>query len=163
VQKKLRLTVVHGSFPNTWFPVPTSQSGQYEVVTLWYVIEHFEDCLKALSEIRKVLEIDGILAFSTPSFSGISGRSSLYKFLEKNPEDHFTIWSPKMCKKALSLAGFKVKKIVISGHHPERFRLFGKLAGIKISPFYWILFLISKIFRLGDTFEVYAVKKEQAA
>jgi spore coat polysaccharide biosynthesis predicted glycosyltransferase SpsG/2-polyprenyl-3-methyl-5-hydroxy-6-metoxy-1,4-benzoquinol methylase len=163
VQKKLRLTVVHGSFPDTWFPVPTSQSAQYEVVTLWYVIEHFEDCLKALSEIRKVLEIDGILAFSTPSFSGISGRSSLYKFLKKNPADHFTIWSPKMCKKALSLTGFKVKKIVISGHHPERFRFFGILAGSKISPIYWILFLISKIFRLGDTFEVYAVKKALAA
>jgi len=160
VQKKLRLTVVHGFFPDTWFPVPTSKSSQYEVVTLWYVIEHFENCLKALSEIRKILEIDGILAFSTPSFSGISGRSSLHRFLEKNPADHFTIWSPKMCKKALSLTGFKVKKIVISGHHPERFPVFGKLAGIKISPFYWILFLISKIFRLGDTFEVYSVKKE---
>jgi 2-polyprenyl-3-methyl-5-hydroxy-6-metoxy-1,4-benzoquinol methylase/spore coat polysaccharide biosynthesis predicted glycosyltransferase SpsG len=159
VQKKLRITAVHGFFPNTWLPVPTSESAQYEVVTLWYVIEHFEDCLKALSEIRKILETDGILAFSTPSFSGVSGRSSLYKFLEKNPADHFTIWSPKMCRKALSLAGFNVKKIVISGHHPERFPFFGKLAGSRISPCYWILLMVSKIFRLGDTFEVYAVKK----
>jgi len=162
VQKKLRLTVVHGFFPNTWLPVPTSQSAQYKVVTLWYVIEHFEDCIKALSEICKILETGGILAFSTPSFSGISGRSSLHKFLEKNPAEHFTIWSPKMCKKALSLAGFKVENIVISGHHPERFPFFGKLAGSKISPFYWILLLVSKIFWLGDTFEVYAIKKALA-
>jgi 2-polyprenyl-3-methyl-5-hydroxy-6-metoxy-1,4-benzoquinol methylase/spore coat polysaccharide biosynthesis predicted glycosyltransferase SpsG len=157
VQKKLRITVVHGFFPNTWLPVPTSDSAQYEVVTLWYVIEHFQDYAKALSEIWKILETGGVLAFSTPSYSGISGRSSLCKFLEKNPADHFTVWSPKMCRKALS--GFKVKKIVITGHHPERFPFFGKLAGIKISPFYWILLLISKMFGLGDTFEVYAVKE----
>jgi 2-polyprenyl-3-methyl-5-hydroxy-6-metoxy-1,4-benzoquinol methylase len=159
VQKKLRITAVHGFFPNTWLPVPTSQSAQYEVVTLWYAIEHFQDCLKAFSEIQKILETGGVLALSTPSFSGISGRSSLHKFLKKSPLDHFTVWSPKMCKKAFLLAGFRIKKIVINGHHPERFPFFGKLAGIKISPFYWILLLISKIFRLGDTFEVYAVKK----
>jgi hypothetical protein len=61
-----------------------------------------------------------------------------------------------MCRKALALAGFKVKKIVISGHHPERFPLFGKSAKSKKSPLYWALLAISKIFGLGDTFEVYA-------
>jgi len=160
VQKKLRITVVHGSFPYSWLPVPNSpDSSQYDVVTMWYVIEHFADSQKAFIEIQKVLKPGGILALSTPSFSGVSGRSSLHRYLEKSPADHFTIWSPKMCKKALSLAGFKVKKIVITGHHPERFKFWGKLAGSKISPFYWVILLISKIFRLGDTFEVYAVKK----
>jgi len=160
VQKKLRITVVHGSFPYSWLPVPNSpDSSQYDIVTMWYVIEHFADSQKAFIEIQKVLKPGGILALSTPSFSGVSGRSSLHRYLEKSPADHFTIWSPKMCKKALSLAGFKVKKIAVTGHHPERFKFFGKLAGSKISPFYWVILLISKIFRLGDTFEVYAVKK----
>jgi hypothetical protein len=111
-----------------------------------------------LAEINKILKPGSILAFSTPSFSGVSGRSSLKRFLEKSPADHYTIWSPKMCRKALSLAGFKVKKIVISGHHPERFPISGKLAKSKKSPLYWILLAVSKIFSLGDTFEVYAVK-----
>jgi hypothetical protein len=110
-----------------------------------------------LSEIRKLLKSGGILAFSTPSFSGISGRSSLKKFLSNSPGDHFTIWSPGTCKKALELAGFKVKKIIVSGHHPERFPLFGKLAKSKASPFYWLLLAASKLFGLGDTFEVFAV------
>jgi 2-polyprenyl-3-methyl-5-hydroxy-6-metoxy-1,4-benzoquinol methylase/spore coat polysaccharide biosynthesis predicted glycosyltransferase SpsG len=160
VQKKLRITVVHGFFPYSWLPVPNSpDSSQYDIVTMWYVVEHFADSQKAFTEILKILKPGGILALSTPSFSGVSGRSSLHNYLEKNPADHFTIWSPKMCKKALSLAGFKVKKIVVSGHHPERFKFWGKLAGSKISPFYWVILLRSKIFRLGDTFEVYAVKK----
>jgi len=61
-----------------------------------------------------------------------------------------------MCKKALALAGFKVKKIVMTGCHPERFPLLGKFAKNKESAMYRLLMAISNIFGLGDTFEVYA-------
>jgi hypothetical protein len=54
-----------------------------------------------------------------------------------------------------------VKKIVVSGHHPERFPVFGILAKSKISPFYWLLLAVSKLFGLGDTFEVYTVQEEK--
>jgi hypothetical protein len=55
-------------------------------------------------------------------------------------------------------AGFTVKKIVITGHHPERFPLAGRLITGKKGPLYGFLLLLSRIFGLGDTFEVYAVK-----
>jgi 2-polyprenyl-3-methyl-5-hydroxy-6-metoxy-1,4-benzoquinol methylase len=109
-----------------------------------------------LNEIKKLLKPGGILAFSTPSFSGVSGTFSLRSFLLYSPADHFTVRSPKMCKRSLSLAGFKVIKIVSCGHHPERFPLFGKFVKSKKSPLYWMLLGISRIFYLGDTFEVYA-------
>jgi len=83
------------------------------------------------------------------------------RFLENSPGDHFTIWSPRMVRKALGLAGFNVKKIIVSGHHPERFPLFGKFAKNKKSPLYWLLLAVSKIFSLGDTFEVYAALLQQ--
>ncbi len=63
-----------------------------------------------------------------------------------------------MCKKALALAGFKVKKIAMSGCHPERFPLLGKFAADKNSRLYSMLMAVSRIFALGDTFEVYAKK-----
>jgi 16S rRNA C967 or C1407 C5-methylase (RsmB/RsmF family) len=84
-----------------------------------------------LAEIRKLLKDGGLLAFSTPSFSGISGRKNLCRFLENSPADHFTIWSPKMCKKALALTGYKVIKTKNVGHHPERFPVFGKFIKCK--------------------------------
>jgi 2-polyprenyl-3-methyl-5-hydroxy-6-metoxy-1,4-benzoquinol methylase len=152
VQQNLAVPAVHGFFPGSPLPVPAP----YDVITLWYVIEHFSDCAAALAEIRNILRPGGILAFSTPSFSGVSGRTSLRRFLDASPADHRTIWSPKMCRKALALAGFKVKKIVISGHHGERFPLLGKFAKSKKSPLYRPLLAASKIFALGDTFEVYA-------
>jgi 2-polyprenyl-3-methyl-5-hydroxy-6-metoxy-1,4-benzoquinol methylase len=179
VRETLGIPAVQGFFPDCPLPVPNSQlptpnsltpvphsplptpySPLYNIITLWYVIEHFSGCAAVLAEIKKSLKPGGILAFSTPSFSGISGRKSLRNFLEESPGDHFTIWSPKMCKKALRLAGFKVKKTVISGCHPERFPLLGKFAKSKKSPLYWLLLAVSKTFRLGDTFEVYAVSEQ---
>jgi len=154
VQNTFGIPAIQGFFPNC--PLPSPQNIPYDVISLWYVIEHFTDCLAMLAEIKKILKKGGILAFSTPSFTGISGRKSLRKFLEKSPADHFTIWSPKMCKKALALSGFKVKKTVITGYHPERFPLLGRLAKSKKSPLYWLFLAFSVFFRLGDTFEVYA-------
>ena len=166
VTQTFHIPAVQGFFPP--FPDPrredTSETvslpREFGVVTLWYVIEHFRDCVPALAEIRRILKPGGTLAFASPSFSGISGRVSIERFLEQSPADHWTIWSPAMCKKALKLAGFKVKKIVISGHHPERFPLFGKLVKNKKGPLYALLLAASTIFSLGDTFEVYAVAKE---
>jgi 2-polyprenyl-3-methyl-5-hydroxy-6-metoxy-1,4-benzoquinol methylase/spore coat polysaccharide biosynthesis predicted glycosyltransferase SpsG len=161
VREHLGIPAVQGYFPNCKLPevYPLTSPSQYNVITLWYVIEHFTDCLTVLKEIKKLLIPGGILAFSTPSYSGISGRANLINFLSASPADHWTIWSPLMCKRALTLAGFKVKKIIITGHHPERFPFFGKFAKSKKSLLYWLLLAVSKIFGLGDTFEVYAQTK----
>ena len=158
VQKELGIPAIQGFFPvsGSSFLIPDS----YNVITLWYVMEHFQNCISALTEIRKLLKPGGMLAFSTPSFSGISGRKNLRDFLSASPADHYTVWSPKMCRKALTLAGFKVKKTVVSGHHPERFPLLGKFADDRKSPVYRVLLTISRLFGLGDTFEVYAQIKE---
>jgi len=157
VKEKLGIPAIHG-----FFPIPHSELNiphSYNVITMWYVIEHFKDCVNAFKEIKKLLnqnDAPGVFAFSTPSFSGISARASFSRFLEASPADHFTVWSPKMCRKALAVYGFKVKKIVVIGHHPERFPLIGKFANNRNNFMYKILMIISRIFKLGDTFEVYA-------
>jgi 2-polyprenyl-3-methyl-5-hydroxy-6-metoxy-1,4-benzoquinol methylase/spore coat polysaccharide biosynthesis predicted glycosyltransferase SpsG/predicted RNA-binding Zn-ribbon protein involved in translation (DUF1610 family) len=157
VTQTLNIPATQGSFPHD-YQLPTADYHLYSVITLWYVVEHFRDCVPVLAEIRKLLRPGGVLAFATPSFAGISGRCALNRFLEYSPADHWTIWSPSVCAKALKIAGFTVKKIVISGHHPERFPLWGKLAQNKKNPLYRLLLAASRIFSLGDTFEVYAVK-----
>jgi len=156
VTQTLGIPAVQGFFPSPQSPVPGPQS-PYSVITLWYVIEHFRDCVPVLAEIRKLLKPGGVLAFATPSFSGISGRASLKRFLERSPADHWTIWSPAVCATALKMAGFTVKKTINSGHHPERFPLLGKFARNRKSPLYGPLLALSRAFSLGDTFEVYAV------
>jgi SAM-dependent methyltransferase len=141
-----------------FFPLKSDRwsAGSFEVITLWYVIEHFEDLRPVLGEINRLLTLRGVLAFSTPSFSGISGRKSPASFLEKSPRDHWTIWSPDICRGLLSRYGFALKKIRVTGHHPERFPLGNRL---RQGSLLWNLLLyISRVFGLGDTFECYAMK-----
>ena len=144
-----------------FFPAPSRREfrdGAFDAVTLWYVIEHLGDAAAAIREIGRLLRPGGVLAFSTPSISGVSSRKSLKSFLEKSPGDHVTLWDPRRLKKALAPYGFSVKKIVVTGHHPERFPFIGKRLGEKRGPVYRIVEGISRILGLGDTFEAYAVK-----
>ena len=136
-----------------------AEDGPFDAVTLWYVIEHFREPGNILLEIHRILRDGGVLAFSTPSFSGVSGRKDLRAFLKNSPPDHWTIWSPRACKSILARYGFRLRKTVVSGHHPERFPFFGRFLRPGKNDFlYRLLMLASRAFRLGDTFEVYAVK-----
>jgi 2-polyprenyl-3-methyl-5-hydroxy-6-metoxy-1,4-benzoquinol methylase len=147
------IPAIHGFFPDAI--VSLSEAGaQFDVISLWYVIEHFEHIEKVLQEINRLLHSGGVLAFSTPSYSGISGRSCLAQFLQKSPADHWTIWSPGAVSKVLKRYGFVVKKTLVSGHHPERFPVLGMVRAL-----HPLLRLLSRLFRLGDTFEVYAIKQ----
>jgi hypothetical protein len=99
-----------------------------------------------------------VLAFSTPSFRGVSRRRSLRAFLENSPGDHWTIWDPGKCAGLLSRYGFTLRKRVITGHHPERFPRAGRFLKSGGRRFFLAL---SRIFGLGDTFEAYAVKTRE--
>lgn len=152
VIRNLHIPVICGSFEQVGI------GEKYDVVTMWYVIEHFMDLQHVLIKVNRILITGGIFAFSTPNSSGITGRNSRKRFFEQSPEDHFTVWNPASAKRILSMFGFKVVKIRITGHHPERFPgVLKGTAGIKRK----IVFLFSRIFKLGDTFEVYAVKKKE--
>jgi 2-polyprenyl-3-methyl-5-hydroxy-6-metoxy-1,4-benzoquinol methylase len=134
---------------------------RYDVVSMWYVIEHIQNLNRVLAVINSMLKKGGVFAFSTPAACGISARKNFFGFLQNSPADHFTVWAPRDVKKQLKLFGFSVKKIKSTGHHAERFL---PQKGL----FLWILKLcspiilfLSKVFSLGDTFEVYAVKESE--
>ncbi len=128
---------------------------QFDAVTMWYVIEHFSDLDAALSKTASLVRKGGVFAFSTPSASGVSARFSRTSFFANSPSDHFTLWEPSKVGRILGKYGFSVKRIVSTGHHPERFPFMqnrrGKMLRCLVSAF-------SRAFRLGDTFEAYLVK-----
>ncbi|GHU55919.1 hypothetical protein FACS189442_4020 [Spirochaetia bacterium] len=157
IRKELNIPAFQGFFPDTRLP-EVLKDDAFSAVTLWYVIEHFRNPKAALEECRRILRPGGVLAFSTPSFRGVSGRKSPGCFLENSPADHWTVWSPNRCKRLLKKAGFTLKKTVVTGHHPERFPFIGKLTGQNRGSIYKCCFLLSRLFGLGDTFEVYAIK-----
>lgn len=122
---------------------------QFDILSMWYVIEHFENLHDLLQKAADLLHKGGVFAFATPNAKGISARKNKTKFFLQSPKDHYTIWDKSILKKVLKPFGFTVKKIVVSGVHEERFPAFlrGRLCHI-----------VSKIFCLGDTFEIYCKK-----
>ena len=128
----------------------------FMAVTMWYVIEHFQDLDAVLQKVASLLVPGGIFAFSTPNLSGITGKQSLYEFASKSPIDHYSIWDSNEVVKVLEKYNFKVCRIVSVGHHPERFKLPFK---IKKGGFIWkIVDFISRKYSLGDGMEVYCMK-----
>lgn len=157
VQNNLRFPAITAAFPR--FDSEKSFGiSQFDVVTMWYVIEHFENLDEVLNQVAKILKKGGIFAFSTPCGQGISCKTNKDDFYEKSPADHFTIWEKTNVAKILSARGFKVVKIVSTGHHPERFPSVKK-SGAKPGSFRWkFVEKISKIKKLGDTMEIYCKK-----
>ncbi|MGP1576321.1 MAG: bifunctional glycosyltransferase/class I SAM-dependent methyltransferase [Treponema sp.] len=129
----------------------------FAAVTMWFVIEHFQDLDSVLRKVNKLLVPGGIFAFSTPSLSGVSGRWNRKHFFAASPTDHYTIWDRRTVAEQLTRYGFLVKKVVSIGHHPERFPYAAKL---KRNGLLWkVLLLVSRIFKLGDSMEIYAIKR----
>lgn len=156
VRKKLGIPAVRSSFQ----AVSRRQlPRRISALTLWYVIEHFPDVASVLRKAADLLPTGGILAFSTPNGSGISARKDLRRFLEASPSDHFTIFRPAGLARVLAAHGFELRRIRVTGHHPER--LPGLLGTLGSGAGRRSLERASRFLRLGDTFEAYAVKVDE--
>lgn len=155
VRRVLGIPAVTGSFESI---AREALPRRIAAVALWYVIEHFSDVGAALDKAWSLLPLGGVLAFSTPNGRGISGLTDRAGYLRASPFDHMTIFSPHGLGKLLARRGFALKVLRVTGHHPERFPgALGRLArrnGILGQA----LLQASRLFRLGDTFEAYAVK-----
>jgi 2-polyprenyl-3-methyl-5-hydroxy-6-metoxy-1,4-benzoquinol methylase len=136
-------------------PAAVFRRTQFDAVTLWYVIEHFDDLDRVLERVAAWVLPGGVLAISTPAGHGISARRNESEFYEGSPRDHHTVWSRHSAPEVLRAHGFHIAKIVSTGHHPERYPAVQR--GV-LPP--GIAALHSWLFGLGDTFEIYALKEQ---
>lgn len=131
----------------------------FDAVTMWYVIEHFQDLKAVLEKVSSLVKKGGVFAFSTPSGSGVSARFSKQSFFENSPSDHYTIWEPENTSKILKRFGFSAVSIVSTGHHAERFPIVKKHGWEKGGVRFKFFDAMSHALSLGDTFEVYCRKE----
>jgi len=154
IEEELNLRAVHG---NTEYLSKNDE--KFDVITSFYVIEHIKDFRKMLFLFKAHLNKKGVLVLSTPNGAGVTIKHDFNKYIEKHPEDHYLIFSPKNLKKLLKEFGFGNFKIVITGVHPTRFFSSEKILKLLGNKFlYWIFDFTAKMLKLGDTFEIYAQK-----
>jgi 2-polyprenyl-3-methyl-5-hydroxy-6-metoxy-1,4-benzoquinol methylase/spore coat polysaccharide biosynthesis predicted glycosyltransferase SpsG len=158
VRKKLGIPALCGSFEEA---ARADLPRRISAVTLWYVIEHFIDTDLVLRKASSLLPPGGVLAFSTPNGAGISARKGIQEFLSISPADHFTVFSPHRLGEILARYGLVLRRIRVTGHHPERFPGAIGAAARRWRFAYRLVAGVSRIVRLGDTFEAYAVKEPQ--
>ncbi len=130
-----------------------SEPKKPDLVSLWYVIEHFENLVPVMEKLEGLVPSGGWLLLGTPNALGITGRFHKKRFLKKSPDDHFTLWTPASARRLLARYGFEVLSIRPTGIHP--YRLFGfTLPKFLDRILSWVL----KILGWGDTMEIYARK-----
>ena len=158
VRKNLGIPALCGSFEDAR---RADLPRRISAVTLWYVVEHFVDTDLVLRKASSLLPPGGVLAFSTPNGAGISARKDTREFLRNSPADHFTVFSPRVLRDILLEYGLALRRIRVTGHHPERFP--GVIGGAarRWRFAFRLVAAVSRLMRLGDTFEAYAVKERQ--
>lgn len=130
------------------------QAEQFDVITMWYVLEHFHSPLQVLQSILPYLRYGGVFAFSSPSTAGISARKNIKQFFHDSPADHHAHFNPWFLRRIFTNLPLKLVSWRSTGHHPERIHpTLSRHQEVKI-----LASIISKAMRLGDTFEAYFVK-----
>lgn len=143
------------SFPD-FSPDELFGKNSFDAVTMWFVIEHFQNLGKVLEKVSSLVSPGGIFAFGTPSASGVSARFNRDSFFASSPADHFSLWEISEASAIMKRYGFRIEKIVPTGIHPERFPHASALKPDSLR--FRALSFFSRFFKLGDTFEVYCRK-----
>ena len=157
VQDKLHYPASLSAFP-AFDSVTEFGIKEFDVVTMWYVIEHFKNLDSVLKKISSILKVGGVFAFSTPSAEGVSAKNNPDNFYTISPSDHYSVWEPSKAQRILQKYGFTVEKMVSTGHHPERFPSIQKSGAKKGSLRWMAVDKLSRMMNLGDTVEIYCRK-----
>ncbi|MCF7937250.1 MAG: methyltransferase domain-containing protein [Spirochaetales bacterium] len=158
----LHISAVSGSV-HSFDPEESFGIDQFEVISLWFVIEHLDNIEQTVQALSAMQPPGGILAFSTPNGKGISARRNPESFFQSSPFDHRVVLNPKTLRDIVEQNGYRLRRIRVTGIHPERFYYSsGKQSARNLFRRVERLFipLIARIFRLGDTFELYAVRNK---
>jgi 2-polyprenyl-3-methyl-5-hydroxy-6-metoxy-1,4-benzoquinol methylase len=121
---------------------------EFDVITMWFVLEHIEDPLVYLKKINNLLSEGGLLCLGLPNASGAFARFNKKDYYSARPKEHKLEPTPTAAGMLLRNAGFILKKTIFFGLHPKRF----------FFPEIEIIRKLQRILCLGDTFEMYAIK-----
>jgi 2-polyprenyl-3-methyl-5-hydroxy-6-metoxy-1,4-benzoquinol methylase len=82
---------------------------KFDIICFFHLLEHLDDPLKFMKNIKKILKENGYIAFSLPN----PKRFSLYFNLRETwdfPPHHLTRWDEKSINKLLNITGFEIFK-----------------------------------------------------
>ena len=118
------LQVIHGTLEDTQLP-----EDQFDVVTMWDVLEHVDDPMETLKEVYRILKPNGLLVVSLPNPNSLEARIFGDTWIGWDRPRHLNIFSSEVIEKYLDKTGFQLNKI-------ESFS--GKLAITLMNLDFWV-------------------------
>ncbi len=85
--------------------------GEFELITLWHVLEHLSAPVEMLREIRRVLTPGGVLVVAVPNSASLQARLAGQKWLHLDVPYHLYHFSLDNLSGLLSKYGFVVLKV----------------------------------------------------
>jgi SAM-dependent methyltransferase len=101
----------------------------FDLVTMFDVIEHLQDPVATLTEVRRVLAPDGWFFVLTPDISSISSRLMHSHWYQYKPNEHLFYFSPRSLGILLHLTGFHSVHVSTVGIHTDLGRILCVSAG----------------------------------
>ena len=90
------------------FDASVFQGEQFDVVTLWHVVEHLPDTADAMSQLSRLVRKDGYLIFSLPNIQSIQSRVFLGRWFHLDPPRHLIFFPPAKFIDEVEKRGFKI-------------------------------------------------------
>lgn len=103
VARKKGLNVITGSLDSVNF-----SSNNFDVITMWDVIEHLINPRSAIKTIKNILKQGGIVAINTPDSASLVAKVLGKKWHLLVPPEHLFYFSEKSLSKLLESSGFEV-------------------------------------------------------
>jgi 2-polyprenyl-3-methyl-5-hydroxy-6-metoxy-1,4-benzoquinol methylase len=138
-RRELNLDVLTGSLEAAKLP-----GQEFDVVILYFVLEHLRDPLGLLREISRILKPGGLLSVAVPNIAGLYFLLNRQAWIAERVrhQSHFYEFSPRTLRRILARAAMRVMALRSEGRYTRGHALAG-----------WV-----KRLRLGNTLLVQAVK-----
>lgn len=139
------------------------QSGSFDVVTLWDVLEHLDRPREVIASIARLLRPGGFVALNTVNSSSIGARVAGRQWRHLAPPYHLPYFTPASLKRLLADAGFETVRRevngVMFGSGRETRRLPGPLRIIEDAVTHWRSRPIATMLNLLDEIDITAVRR----
>jgi len=105
-RKRLGLDIVHGTIETAGFA-----GSAFDAVTMWHVLEHFDDPVASLRKVRDWLESHGVLVLECPNSGSFDAAKYGSEWAGWRIPYHFWHFTPKSLKLILERSGFAVQSV----------------------------------------------------
>jgi len=140
-----------------------NSSRQYDLITMFDVIEHLPKLQKDFAKISSLLSSRGILALSTPNIDSLQHKLFRSRWFQFKPIEHLHYFSPKTIHRLAQDHGLSVEVMKKSGQYSnipfiqDRLKHYGFNRLASIFSFLIKLFALEKLNWYADTGSIFVI------